>query len=254
MIYLAGSGHPGGSLSVIDIMTVIFFGDILRYRADQPKWPQRDRFVLSKGHAAPALYAVLSEAGFFPKEDLWTLRKLGSTLHGHPFNLDTPGVEAPTGSLGQGLSIAHGMALGLKLLKQDSRVFAILGDGEIEEGNIWEAAMSAGFYKSGNLTAIIDYNHLQIDGYIHSVKSPEPIPDKFKAFLWDVIEIDGHDHSMILNTLKNASQRAIDGPPLAVIAHTVKGKGVSFMEDCVDWHGVAPNKEQYEKAMDLLNG
>lgn len=253
MIYLAGSGHPGGSLSVIDILTVLYFGGILRYKPDDPAWPERDRFVLSKGHAAPALYAVLAEAGFFPKENLWTLRKIGSMLHGHPFNLDTPGVEAPTGSLGQGLSIAHGMALGSKILKLDTRVFAVLGDGEIEEGNIWEAAMSAGFYKSGNLTAIVDYNHLQIDGYIHAVKSPEPIPDKFRAFLWDVVEIDGHDHSMILETLQSALKRDVEGPPLAVIAHTVKGKGVCFMEDSVDWHGVAPTKEQYEEAMGFLN-
>ncbi|KQC11570.1 MAG: transketolase [Desulfuromonas sp. SDB] len=252
MIYHAGSGHPGGSLSLVEIMVALYFGGILNYKPDKPDWSDRDRLVLSKGHAAPVLYAVLAKAGYFPQEDLNSLRKIDSYLQGHPHNLSTPGVEVPTGSLGQGLSIAHGIALGLRVLKNKARVFAIVGDGELEEGSIWETAMSAGYYRSGNLTAIIDYNHLQIDGNLNEVKSPEPITDKFAAFNWQVVEVDGHDLPQLLDELSKPINH--DQKPKAIIAHTVKGKGISFMENVVDWHGVAPNQEQYQKAMEELNG
>jgi len=251
MIYLAGSGHPGGSLSIVEILVSLYFSGIMKYKSEDPSWAERDRFVLSKGHAAPALYAILSRAGFFPRETLWTLRKLNSVLQGHPHNLSTPGVEVPTGSLGQGLSISHGIALGLKIAKIPSRVFTIVGDGEIEEGNIWEGLMSAGHYKTGNLTTIVDYNHLQIDGSLDVVKSPEPIADKFRAFNWETEDINGHDINALLEVL--SVKRNINEKPLAVIAHTIKGKGVSFMENQVDWHGVAPGKEEYNKAMEELN-
>lgn len=251
MIYLAGSGHPGGSLSIVEILVSLYFSGIMRYKSEDPNWMKRDRFVLSKGHAAPALYAVLSKAGFFKRETLWTLRKLNSQLQGHPHNLSTPGVEVPTGSLGQGLSISHGIALGLKISKIPSRVFTIVGDGEIEEGSIWECLMSAGHYKTGNLTVIVDYNHLQIDGPLDVVKSPEPIVDKFRAFNWETEDINGHDIKSLLEIL--SVKRNINGKPLAVIAHTIKGKGISFMENQVNWHGVAPQKEEYEKAMEELN-
>ncbi|MGC9366979.1 MAG: transketolase [bacterium] len=252
MLYHAGSGHPGGSLSLVEIMVALYFGGILNYKPDQPDWSDRDRLVLSKGHAAPVLYAVLAKAGYFPQEDLNSLRKIDSYLQGHPHNLSTPGVEVPTGSLGQGLSIAHGIALGLRVLKNKARVFAIVGDGELEEGSIWETAMSAGYYRSGNLTAIIDYNHLQIDGNLNEVKSPEPITDKFAAFNWQVVEVDGHDLPQLLDELSKPINH--DQKPKAIIAHTVKGKGISFMENVVDWHGVAPNQEQYQTAMEELNG
>ena len=251
MIYLAGSGHPGGSLSIVEILSVLYFSGILKYRSDDPNWKERDRFVLSKGHAAPALYAVLSKAGFFKREILWTLRKLNSDLQGHPHNLSTPGVEVPTGSLGQGLSISHGIALGLKIADIQSRVFTVVGDGEIEEGNIWECIMSAGHYKTGNLTAIVDYNHLQIDGSLDVVKSPEPIEKKFIAFNWETENVNGHDIKALHSIL--SAKRNSNSKPLAVIAHTIKGKGISFMENQVNWHGVAPGEEEYKKALEELN-
>ncbi|AIS53033.1 transketolase subunit A [Thermoanaerobacter kivui] len=251
MLAEAGSGHPGGSLSCADILTVLYF-DKMNVKPDNPKWEDRDRLVLSKGHAAPALYAVLAEKGFFPKEELKTLRKLGSILQGHPDMKSTPGLDMTTGSLGQGLSAANGMALAGKLDKKGYRVYVILGDGELQEGQIWEAAMTAAHYKLDNLTAILDFNGLQIDGPNREVKNIEPVNEKFKAFGWHVIEIDGHDFDQIDKAIEEA--KATKGKPILIIAHTIKGKGVSFMENQLGWHGSAPNEEQRQKAIQELEG
>ncbi|HHY79539.1 MAG TPA: transketolase [Thermoanaerobacter sp.] len=251
MLAEAGSGHPGGSLSCADILTLLYF-DKMNVKPDNPKWEDRDRLVLSKGHAAPALYAVLAEKGFFPKEELKTLRKLGSILQGHPDMKSTPGLDMTTGSLGQGLSAANGMALSGKLDKKGYRVYVILGDGELQEGQIWEAAMTAAHYKLDNLTAILDFNGLQIDGPNREVKNIEPVNEKFKAFGWHVIEIDGHDFDQIDKAIEEA--KATKGKPTLIIAHTIKGKGVSFMENQVGWHGSAPNEEQRQKAIQELEG
>ncbi|KHO63313.1 transketolase [Thermoanaerobacter sp. YS13] len=251
MLAEAGSGHPGGSLSCADILTLLYF-DKMNVKPDNPKWEDRDRLVLSKGHAAPALYAVLAEKGFFPKEELKTLRKLGSILQGHPDMKSTPGLDMTTGSLGQGLSAANGMALAGKLDKKDYRVYVILGDGELQEGQIWEAAMTAAHYKLDNLTAILDFNGLQIDGPNREVKNIEPVNEKFKAFGWHVIEIDGHDFDQIDRAIEEA--KATKRRPTLIIAHTIKGKGVSFMENQVGWHGNAPNEEQRQKAIQELEG
>ncbi|EGD51938.1 Transketolase domain-containing protein [Thermoanaerobacter ethanolicus JW 200] len=251
MLAEAGSGHPGGSLSCADILTLLYF-DKMNVKPDNPKWEDRDRLVLSKGHAAPALYAVLAEKGFFPKEELKTLRKLGSILQGHPDMKSTPGLDMTTGSLGQGLSAANGMALAGKLDKKGYRVYVILGDGELQEGQIWEAAMTAAHYKLDNLTAILDFNGLQIDGPNREVKNIEPVNEKFKAFGWHVIEIDGHDFDQIDKAIEEA--KATKGKPTLIIAHTIKGKGVSFMENQVGWHGSAPNEEQRQKAIQELEG
>ncbi|CCO07591.1 transketolase [Desulforamulus hydrothermalis] len=249
MLGEAGSGHPGGSLSAADIVSVLFF-DTMRLDPDNPHWPERDRFVLSKGHAAPVLYAALAEKGFFPPEELLTLRKLGSRLQGHPDMKKLPGVEMSTGSLGQGLSAALGMALGLRLDGGDQRVYALLGDGEVQEGQIWEAAMAAGHFKTDNLTAVLDYNNLQIDGPVDQVMNVAPLADKWRAFNWHVIEIDGHDIPQILQALAEAQQTK--GRPTVIIAKTVKGKGVSFMENQVGWHGNAPKPEQVAQALQEL--
>ena len=246
MLGQAGSGHTGGSLSASDIAACLYFWE-LNVNPAKPHWPERDRFVLSKGHAAPVLYAVLAEKGFFPVDDLNQLRKLGSPLQGHPDMRKVPGVEASTGSLGQGISWAVGMALAGKLDNKSYRVYTLLGDGEIEEGMVWEAAMAAAHYKLDNLMAFVDHNGLQIDGRVQEVMSPLPIPDKFKAFGWEVLERDGHDHKQIMQALNSA--RRVSGRPTAVIAHTVKGKGCSFMEDRVEWHGVAPKPDEVEKAL-----
>ncbi|HBQ25175.1 MAG TPA: transketolase [Syntrophomonas sp.] len=246
MLGQAGSGHTGGGLSASDIAACLYFWE-LNVNPAKPHWPERDRFVLSKGHAAPVLYAVLAEKGFFPVDDLNQLRKLGSPLQGHPDMRKVPGVEASTGSLGQGISWAVGMALAGKLDNKSYRVYTLLGDGEIEEGMVWEAAMAAAHYKLDNLMAFVDHNGLQIDGRVQEVMSPLPIPDKFKAFGWEVLEIDGHDHKQIMQALNSA--RRVSGRPTAVIAHTVKGKGCSFMEDRVEWHGVAPKPDEVEKAL-----
>lgn len=251
MIGRAGSGHPGGSLSCVDILTALYFGGVLRYRADDPHWDGRDRFVLAKGHAAPALYATLAHAGFFPVEELDTLRRPHSRLQGHPDSNLCPGVEVSTGSLGQGLSIAAGMAAGLKLDGKDSAVFALLGDGECEEGQVWEAAMFAAHRKLDNLVAIIDHNGLQIDGPITAVCSPEDLGEKFTAFGWDVIHVDGHDVEALASTL-GALRDDRSGKPVCVIAATTKGKGVSFMENAVGWHGKAPNAEETAQALTEL--
>ena len=246
MLGQAGSGHTGGSLSASDIAACLYFWE-MNIDPSQPHWVERDRFVLSKGHAAPVLYAVLAEKGFFPPDNLNNLRKLGSPLQGHPDMRKVPGVEASTGSLGQGISWAVGMALAGKMDNKSYRVYTLLGDGEIEEGMVWEAAMAAAHYKLDNLIAFVDHNGLQIDGRVEEVMSPLPIPDKFKAFGWEVLEIDGHDHKQIMKALNTA--RSLKNKPTAVVAHTVKGKGCSFMEDRVEWHGVAPKPDEVKKAL-----
>jgi transketolase len=246
MLGQAGSGHTGGSLSASDIVSCLYFWE-MNIDAKNPAWEERDRFVLSKGHAAPVLYAALAESGFFPADYLKGLRKLGSPLQGHPDMRKLPGVEASTGSLGQGISWAVGMALAGKMDQKSYRVYALLGDGEIEEGLVWEAAMAAAHYKLDNLVAFVDNNGLQIDGRLEEVMSPRPIPDKFRAFGWEVIEIDGHDHRQIMEALNTA--RNVSGKPTAVIARTIKGKGCSFMEDRVEWHGVAPKPDEVAKAL-----
>lgn len=249
MTGLAGSGHPGGSLSAADIMTVLYFHE-LRVDPLNPGWPDRDRFVLSKGHAAPVLYAALAERGFFPLEELDTLRRIDSRLQGHPDMRKVPGVEISTGSLGQGLSAANGMALAGKMDKRGFRVYVILGDGENQEGQVWEAAMLAAHYRLDNLVAIVDHNRLQIDGPIAEILSPEPIGDKWRAFGWEVQEINGHDLGEIIAALDRA--REVKGRPSLILANTVKGKGCSFMENRVEWHGTAPSKEQMEKALNEM--
>ena len=245
-VHSAKSGHPGGSLSAADIMTYLYFKE-MNIDPANPKDPNRDRFVLSKGHIAPALYSTLSHRGYFPTSDLTTLRHTGSYLQGHPDMKHIPGVDMSSGSLGQGLSAAVGMALAAKLDGKDYRVFAMCGDGEIEEGQIWEAAMFAGFKKLDNLTVIVDNNNLQIDGSIDEVCSPYPIPEKFEAFGFNVICIDGHDFDAIEDAFAKA--KATTGKPTAIIASTIKGKGVSFMENQCGWHGKAPNDEEFETAL-----
>lgn len=249
-VHAASSGHPGGSLSCTDILTVLYFHE-MRVDVNNPKWPDRDRFVLSKGHCAPALYGTLAEKGFFPVEDLKGFRSIGSYLQGHPSLKDVPGVDMSTGSLGQGISAAVGMALAGKLDKKDYRVYTILGDGESEEGQVWEAAMAAAHYKLDNLTAFLDHNGLQIDGKITDVMSPESLPEKFKAFGWNVITINGHDHEQIIEAI-DAAKKVKDKPTM-IVAETIKGKGVSFMENQAGWHGTAPNKEQRDQAIAELD-
>lgn len=248
-VFNAKSGHPGGSLSVADILTYLYF-DHMNVDPKNPKDENRDRFVLSKGHTAPALYAVLANKGFFPVSEIKNLRKPGAMLQGHPSMNRTPGVDMSTGSLGQGISTAVGMALAGKIDKKDYRVYTVLGDGEIEEGQVWEAAMFAAAKGLDNLCAVVDNNNLQIDGSIAEVNSPYPIPEKFRAFGWNVIEIYGHSFDEINAAFKAAAE--FKGKPTAIIAKTVKGKGVSFMEDQCSWHGTAPNAEQYEQAMNEL--
>ena len=250
MVGAASSGHPGGSLSAADIVTVLYFNE-MNIRPDDPKWPDRDRFVLSKGHAAPVLYAALAEAGYFPAEELVTLRRIDSRLQGHPSIRSTPGVEMSTGSLGQGLSAACGMAIAAKLDGAAWRVYALLGDGELEEGQIWEAVMTAAHRRLDNLTAFVDANGLQIDGPVADIKSMERIGDRFAAFGWHVVEIDGHDIPAIMAALAEA--RNTQGRPTAIVARTVKGKGVSFMENQVGWHGTAPKPDQVQAALAELD-
>ena len=245
-IHSAKSGHPGGSLSSADIFTYLYFEE-MNIDPENPKDPNRDRFVLSKGHVAPAYYATLAERGYFPKEDLLTLRKIGSHLQGHPCIAHTPGVDMSSGSLGQGISAAVGMALAAKLRGDDYRVYTLLGDGEIQEGQVWEASMLAAHRKLDNLVVIVDNNNLQIDGAISDVNSPYPIDKKFEAFNFHVINIDGHDFDAIRAAFKEA--RETKGCPTAIIAKTIKGKDVSFMENQASWHGAAPNDEQYAVAM-----
>ncbi len=243
--HAAKCGHPGGSLSAADIYTFLYFEE-MNIDPENPQMEDRDRFVLSKGHTAPGLYATLANRGFFPVEDLTTLRKLGSYLQGHP-NMHIPGVDMASGSLGQGISAAVGMALGAKMQGKTNRVYTLIGDGESEEGQVWEACMFAGHRKLDNLCVILDYNGLQIDGRLEDVCSAEPFADKFKAFRFHVIEIDAHNFDEIRAAFKEA--RETKGQPTVIIAHSLKGKGVSFMEGSIDWHGKAPNDEQYAVAM-----
>ena len=248
-VHSAKAGHPGGSLSAAEIFTYLYFEE-MNINPDNPKDPDRDRFVLSKGHTAPGLYATLANRGYFPVEDLSTLRKMGSYLQGHPDMKQIPGVDMSSGSLGQGLSCAVGMALAGKLKKKDYRVYALCGDGEIQEGQIWEAAMFAGHRKLDNLVVIIDNNNLQIDGKLEEVCSPYPIDKKFEAFNFHVINVDGNDFDQLDAAFKEA--RATKGMPTAIVAHTLKGKDISFMENSVGWHGKAPNDEEYAIAMEDL--
>ena len=246
----ANSGHPGGSLSIADIMTVLYFNE-MNIDESNPRWEDRDRLVLSKGHCSPALYSCLAERGFFSKEKLKTFRKLNSNLQGHPDMNKIPGVDMTTGSLGQGLSAANGMAIAGKMDNKNYRVYAILGDGEIEEGQIWEAAMASSKYKLDNLCVIVDKNNLQIDGTTDEVMSSAPLDEKFKSFGFEVIMINGNDILEIMKALAKA--KATKNKPTCIIAKTIKGKGISFMEDKVEWHGKAPNEEQYDLAMKELS-
>jgi transketolase len=250
MICAAASGHPGGSLSAADIVTVLYFYK-MKHRPQEPTWPDRDRFVMSKGHAAPILYSALAEAGYFPISYLKTLRQIGSSLQGHIDMLSLPGIEMSTGSLGQGLSAANGMALAGRLDKKDYRVYCLLGDGECQEGQVWEAAMTSGHHKLDNLTAILDSNKYQIDGSVQEIKGIQPIGDKFKAFGWNVLNCDGHDIKAVITALETAEH--FKGKPTMIIADTVKGKGVPFMEErpC-DYHGKAPTKEEADLAISAL--
>lgn len=248
MIYESKSGHPGGSLSCADIMTYLYF-EKMNVNAKSLNDENRDRFVMSKGHAAPVLYAVLSEKEFFKKEELMNLRKIGSMLQGHPDSKNIPGVDVSTGSLGQGISNAVGMALGLKYKKNKAKVYTILGDGEIQEGLVWEALMAGGHYKLDNLVAILDYNGLQIDGKNDEVMTISPVDKKFESFGWNVVTCDGHDY----DDIDRAFNKVVEGKPTMIIAKTIKGKGISFMENEAGWHGQAPNLEQKELALNELN-
>ncbi len=248
-VHSAKSGHPGGSLSIADIMSVLYF-DEMKVDPKNPKDPDRDRFVLSKGHCAPALYGTLAERGFFPKEDVVTFRNASSYLQGHPDMKNTPGVDMSTGSLGQGICAANGMALAAKLDNKDYRVYVVLGDGECEEGQVWEAAMFAAHYKLDNVVAFLDFNGLQIDGDITKVMNPTPLDKKFEAFGWNVITIDAHSIEEIKDALAKAKE--VKGKPTLILAKSVKGKGVSYMENNAGWHGAAPNDEQYEIAVKEL--
>ena len=256
MLTHAGSGHPGGSLSVIDTLTALYFNR-MRYDPRRPDWEDRDRFVLSKGHCVPAQYCCMAKAGFFPESLLLTLRKLGSPLQGHPDRVMLPGIEAATGSLGQGLSVAVGMALGLKLAGKSARVYCILGDGEIQEGQVWEAAMSAPKlgspdHRLDNLCVILDYNGIQLDNYVKKILDLEPLAEKWKSFGWPVIDIDGHDIAQIDKALDQAE--TIKGSPTFVVAHTIKGKGVSFMENDPEWHGKAPKPAEAVRGIKEIVG
>ena len=251
MLTESASGHPGGSLSATDIITVLFFKE-MNIDPNNEKDPNRDRFVLSKGHAAPVLYSTLARRGYFPVEELSTLRKFKSRLQGHPSIQYLPGIDMSTGSLGQGISAAVGMALAGKIDKKDYRVYTILGDGELEEGQVWEASMCAAHYKLNNLTAFIDFNGLQIDGDITKVMNPCPIDKKFEAFGWNVLVIDGHNYEEIIDAIEKAKE--CKDKPTAVVCKTIKGKGVSFMENQAEWHGIAPSREQCEAALKELGG
>jgi transketolase len=256
MITHAGSGHPGGSLSVIDLVTTLYF-ERMRHDPRRPDWPDRDRLILSKGHAVPAVYAAMARASYFPEERLITLRKLGSPLQGHPDRVMLPGIEAATGSLGQGLSVAVGMALGLKLAGKTSRVYCVLGDGEIQEGQVWEAAMSAPKlgapdHRLDNLCVILDYNGIQLDGFVKKILDLEPVADKWKSFGWPVVDVDGHDIAQVDKALDQAESTTTG--PTFIVAHTVKGKGVSFMENDPEWHGKAPKPAEAIRAIDEIVG
>jgi transketolase len=247
MIAAANSGHPGGSLSAVEIITALYFGGVLRHDAKRPEWPDRDRFIMSKGHGVPALYAALAECGYFPVSELMSLRQVNSRMQGHPVQGVTPGIEASTGSLGQGLSIGIGHAIAARLDGKDYRTYVLMGDGECQEGQVWEATMTAGNYKLGSLTAIVDSNRYQLDGEVQDINSLAPLPAKFKDFGWHTQEVDGHDVAAVLGAL-NAARAHRDGPT-CIIAHTVKGKGVSFMENNNEFHGKAPTPDQLKIAL-----
>lgn len=249
MVYSAASGHPGGSLSVADILIVLYFYE-MSIDVNNPKNENRDRLVLSKGHCSPALYSVLAEKGFIPEKDLKTFRKIDSYLQGHPDMKKIPGVDMTSGSLGQGLSVANGMALAAKMDNKDYRVYCIMGDGEIEEGQVWEAAMTSSHYKLDNVCVIVDNNNLQIDGTIEEVMNPYPIDKKFESFGFNVININGHNYEEIIDALENAKK--IRNKPTAIIAKTIKGKGISYMENQAGWHGKAPSDDEYRKALEEL--
>ena len=251
MIYAANAGHPGGSLSAADIVTALYFR-VMRIQPDNPAWPDRDRFILSKGHACPVWYAALAQRGYFDKSHLATLRRLNSILQGHPDMNKTPGIDMTVGSLGHGLSAGLGMALSGKLRKKDYNVWVVIGDGESQEGSIWEAAMAGSKWKLDNLIAILDYNRLQNDGYVNDVMPIDPVVDKWRAFGWEVVEMDGHDMREIVDTLEGA--RSFRGAPTMIVANTVKGRGVSYMENVCEWHGKAPSKEEAHRALKELMG
>lgn len=251
MVHKAGSGHPGGSLSAADLMVGVYFGGIMRVNPANPDWEGRDRFILSKGHVAPVIYSVLARKGFFPVDELWTLRKLGSILQGHPHKQSTPGLDCSSGSLGQGLSISNGMAIGFKMQGMDNRVYCLLGDGELQEGQVWEAVMTAAQNKLDNVCAIVDYNRVQLDGDLSEIKDLGDLAAKWHSFGWNVIELDGHDMEQVLRAFEMA--KAFKGKPSVLIANTVKGKGVSFMENDCNWHGNAPSAEQLENALKEIN-
>ena len=252
MIAAANSGHPGGSLSAADIVTALYFGGVLKHDPKRPDWPDRDRFILSKGHGVPVLYAALAERGYFPTSELKTLRQVDSRLQGHPVQGLTPGIEASTGSLGQGLSIGIGHAIAGRLDGKHYRTYVLLGDGECQEGQVWEAGMTAGNYELDTLIAIVDNNRYQLDGPVEEINSIQPLADKFRAFKWHTLEVDGHDIGAVLDALHQA--RAHEGRPTCIIAHTVKGKGVTFMENNNEFHGKAPNADQLAVALGQLDG
>jgi len=252
MINRAGSGHPGGSLSATDLMVGLYFGGLMQVDPADPDWNGRDRFILSKGHCAPVLYSVLARKGFFPAEELMTLRKLGSTLQGHPHKASTPGLDCSSGSLGQGLSVANGIALGFKKQQMSNRVYCLLGDGELQEGQVWEAVMTAAQLKLDNVCAIVDYNRVQLDGNVPDIKDLGDLAAKWHDFGWNVIQLDGHDMNQVVKAYEMAA--AFRGKPSVLIADTVKGKGVSFMENDCNWHGNAPSDEQLAKALQEIRG
>lgn len=251
MTAAAGSGHPGGSLSSVELMTALYL-NVMNHRPDEVKWSERDRFILSKGHVCPVLYSVMARSGYFPVEELLTLRKFGSRLQGHPSSKILSGLEVSSGSLGQGLSIANGLALSAKLNNKDFRVYCLLGDGELQEGQVWEAVMTAAHYKLDQVCALVDYNNLQIDGTVESVMGIAPLVEKWQSFNWHTIEIDGHDLAQVLAAYEEAKQTK--GKPSVIIAKTIKGKGCSFMENAAGWHGKCCNKEELEIALDDIYG
>ena len=252
MVHKAGSGHPGGSLSATDLMVGLYFGGMMKVDPQNPDWDGRDRFILSKGHVAPVVYSVLARKGFFPVEELGTLRRLGSILQGHPHKQSTPGLDCSSGSLGQGLSIANGLAIGFRKQNKSNRVYCLLGDGELQEGQVWEAVMTAAQNKLDNLCAIVDYNHVQLDGTTEQIKDLGDLAAKWHDFGWNVIQLNGHDMDQVLKAYEMAA--AYKGKPSVLIADTVKGKGVSFMEGDCNWHGNAPNAQQLEQALAEIRG
>lgn len=251
MTAAAGSGHPGGSLSAVEAMTVLYF-NVMNHRPAEPEWPDRDRFFLSKGHACPVLYSVMARSGYFPVEELLTLRKCGTRLQGHPSCKTLPGIEVSSGSLGQGLSIANGFALSAKINRKDYRAYCLMGDGELQEGQIWEAIMTAAHYKLDNVCAIVDYNGLQIDGDVEKVMGLAPLQQKWESFNWNVIEADGHDLTALQAAYESAARTK--GKPSVIIMKTIKGKGISFMENVAGWHGKAPNSEELRQALAEIYG